>query len=85
MEEVLGVLGLEAAAHGVEERHTGQVVRRVERGVEGVGQGGAARGVGRAAVALLHARGARVVAVDLRPDITALPDAYPADGGFTAV
>ncbi|NHI06223.1 short chain dehydrogenase/reductase family oxidoreductase [Streptomyces sp. KO7888] len=41
--------------------------------------------MGRAAVALLHARGARVVAVDLRPDITALPDAYPADGGFTAV
>jgi NAD(P)-dependent dehydrogenase (short-subunit alcohol dehydrogenase family) len=38
---------------------------------------GAARGVGRATVALLHARGARVVAVDLRPDITALPDAYP--------
>ncbi|MEV8126078.1 SDR family oxidoreductase [Streptomyces sp. NPDC085944] len=38
---------------------------------------GAARGVGRATVALLHARGARVVAVDLRPDVTALPDAYP--------
>ncbi|MHC5256605.1 SDR family NAD(P)-dependent oxidoreductase [Streptomyces sp. UC4497] len=38
---------------------------------------GAARGVGKATVALLHARGARVVALDLRPDITALPDEFP--------
>lgn len=38
---------------------------------------GAARGVGKETVALLHARGARVVAVDLRPDITTLPDEFP--------
>ncbi|MFC6066069.1 SDR family NAD(P)-dependent oxidoreductase [Streptomyces ochraceiscleroticus] len=38
---------------------------------------GAARGVGKEAVALLHARGARVVAVDLRPGIRTLPDEFP--------
>ncbi|OMI34953.1 short-chain dehydrogenase [Streptomyces sparsogenes DSM 40356] len=38
---------------------------------------GAARGVGKETVALLHARGARVVAVDLRPDVTTLGDEFP--------
>jgi NAD(P)-dependent dehydrogenase (short-subunit alcohol dehydrogenase family) len=38
---------------------------------------GAARGVGKETVALLHARGARVVAVDLRPDVVALEDEFP--------
>ena len=38
---------------------------------------GAARGVGKETVALLHARGARVVAVDLRPDVTTLQDEFP--------
>ncbi|MBY8883689.1 SDR family oxidoreductase [Streptomyces sp. PTM05] len=39
---------------------------------------GAASGVGRETVALLNARGARVVAVDLRPDIETLPEEFPA-------
>jgi len=38
---------------------------------------GAARGVGKETVALLHARGAHVVAVDLRPDVTTLRDEFP--------
>ncbi|MFD7667857.1 SDR family NAD(P)-dependent oxidoreductase [Streptomyces sp. NPDC059788] len=38
---------------------------------------GAARGVGKETVALLHARGARVVAVDVRPDLKSLPDEFP--------
>ncbi|MFI1757931.1 SDR family NAD(P)-dependent oxidoreductase [Streptomyces sp. NPDC020571] len=38
---------------------------------------GAARGVGRETVALLHARGARVVALDLRPDVTNLAGEFP--------
>lgn len=38
---------------------------------------GAARGVGKETVALLHSRGARVVALDLRPDIKTLPDEFP--------
>ncbi|WP_372447896.1 SDR family NAD(P)-dependent oxidoreductase [Streptomyces smyrnaeus] len=38
---------------------------------------GAARGVGKETVALLTARGARVVAVDLRPDIEDLPHEMP--------
>ncbi|MFJ8719528.1 SDR family NAD(P)-dependent oxidoreductase [Streptomyces violaceus] len=38
---------------------------------------GAARGVGKATVALLSARGAHVVAVDLHPDIKTLPDEFP--------
>ncbi|MEV0640509.1 SDR family oxidoreductase [Streptomyces sp. NPDC050619] len=38
---------------------------------------GAARGVGKETVALLHARGARVLAVDLRPDVRSLPDEFP--------
>ncbi|WP_411146622.1 SDR family NAD(P)-dependent oxidoreductase [Streptomyces sp. x-80] len=38
---------------------------------------GAARGVGKETVALLHARGARVVAIDLRPDTMTLPDEFP--------
>ncbi len=42
---------------------------------------GAARGVGKETVALLHARGARVVAVDLRPDVMTLRDEFP--GVFT--
>ncbi|MGI5259584.1 SDR family NAD(P)-dependent oxidoreductase [Streptomyces angustmyceticus] len=43
---------------------------------------GAARGVGKETVALLSARGARVVAVDLRPGVEDLPDAIP---GIVAV
>ncbi|PJM98480.1 short-chain dehydrogenase [Streptomyces sp. CB01201] len=38
---------------------------------------GAARGVGKETVVLLHARGARVVAVDLRADVTTLQDEFP--------
>ncbi|MDJ1134459.1 SDR family NAD(P)-dependent oxidoreductase [Streptomyces iconiensis] len=38
---------------------------------------GAARGVGRATVALLHARGARVLAVDVRPGVGALAEDFP--------
>ena len=38
---------------------------------------GAARGVGRETVALLHARGARVVALDLRPDVMNLEGEFP--------
>ncbi|MEU3190622.1 SDR family oxidoreductase [Streptomyces sp. NPDC006992] len=38
---------------------------------------GAARGVGRATVALLHARGARVAAVDVRPELATLPEEFP--------
>ncbi|KOG41239.1 SDR family NAD(P)-dependent oxidoreductase [Streptomyces decoyicus] len=38
---------------------------------------GAARGVGKETVALLHARGARVVAVDVRPELSALADEFP--------
>ncbi|MEW2297821.1 SDR family oxidoreductase [Streptomyces sp. NPDC006743] len=38
---------------------------------------GAARGVGRETVALLHARGARIVALDLRPDVTNLAAEFP--------
>ncbi|MGW7079843.1 SDR family NAD(P)-dependent oxidoreductase [Streptomyces sp. NPDC054866] len=38
---------------------------------------GAARGVGRETVALLHARGAQVVALDLRPDVTNLAEEFP--------
>lgn len=38
---------------------------------------GAARGVGKETVALLSARGARVVAIVLRPDIKSLPDGFP--------
>ncbi|WP_260636283.1 SDR family NAD(P)-dependent oxidoreductase [Streptomyces angustmyceticus] len=38
---------------------------------------GAARGVGKETVALLSARGARVVAVDLRPAVMDLPDEFP--------
>lgn len=38
---------------------------------------GAARGVGKETAALLSARGARVVAVDVRPGVTALPDEIP--------
>ncbi|MCG8969088.1 SDR family NAD(P)-dependent oxidoreductase [Streptomyces sp. CL12-4] len=38
---------------------------------------GAARGVGRETVALLHAGGARVVALDLRPDVTNLAEEFP--------
>ncbi|MYW00528.1 SDR family oxidoreductase [Streptomyces sp. SID3343] len=38
---------------------------------------GAARGVGKATVALLSSRGARVVALDLRPDVESLPDEFP--------
>ncbi|MGP3777192.1 SDR family NAD(P)-dependent oxidoreductase (plasmid) [Streptomyces sp. SDT5-1] len=38
---------------------------------------GAARGVGRQTVALLHARGARIVALDLRRDVTHLTQEFP--------
>ena len=38
---------------------------------------GAARGVGRETVALLHARGARVVALDVRPELRSLPEEFP--------
>ncbi|MBB5937592.1 hypothetical protein [Streptomyces zagrosensis] len=38
---------------------------------------GAARGVRKETVALLNARGVHVVAVDLRPDVKALPDEFP--------
>ncbi|SEE23920.1 NAD(P)-dependent dehydrogenase, short-chain alcohol dehydrogenase family [Streptomyces sp. 2224.1] len=38
---------------------------------------GAARGVGKETVALLSARGVRVVAVDLRPEVKALPGEFP--------
>lgn len=44
---------------------------------------GAARGVGRATVAWLHARGARVVAGDVRPEVGALEDEF--DGVATLV
>jgi NAD(P)-dependent dehydrogenase (short-subunit alcohol dehydrogenase family) len=38
---------------------------------------GAARGIGREVVALLRARGADVLAVDLRPEVEAFPDEFP--------
>ncbi|CAL9336146.1 SDR family NAD(P)-dependent oxidoreductase [Streptomyces sp. enrichment culture] len=38
---------------------------------------GAARGVGKETVALLHARGARVVALDIRPELASLPEEFP--------
>ncbi|MGW7555314.1 SDR family NAD(P)-dependent oxidoreductase [Streptomyces rimosus] len=38
---------------------------------------GAARGVGKETVGLLVARGARVVAVDVRPEVRTLPDEFP--------
>ncbi|WP_328340492.1 SDR family oxidoreductase [Streptomyces violaceus] len=38
---------------------------------------GSARGVGRETVALLSERGARVVAVDLRPETESLPEEFP--------
>ncbi|NSC25502.1 SDR family oxidoreductase [Streptomyces albus subsp. chlorinus] len=38
---------------------------------------GAARGVGKETVALLHARGAHVVAVDIRPELDALAAEFP--------
>ncbi|MEU5088928.1 SDR family oxidoreductase [Streptomyces sp. NPDC021356] len=38
---------------------------------------GAARGVGKETVALLHARGARVLAVDVRPELRLLSEEFP--------
>jgi NAD(P)-dependent dehydrogenase (short-subunit alcohol dehydrogenase family) len=38
---------------------------------------GAARGVGKETVALLHARGAHVVALDIRPELESLPEEFP--------
>ncbi|MFE2376154.1 SDR family NAD(P)-dependent oxidoreductase [Streptomyces sp. NPDC059398] len=38
---------------------------------------GAARGVGKEAVALLHARGAHVVALDIRPELDSLATEFP--------
>ncbi|CAL9673420.1 SDR family NAD(P)-dependent oxidoreductase [Streptomyces sp. enrichment culture] len=37
---------------------------------------GAARGVGKETVALLHGRGARVVALDIRPELASLPEEF---------
>lgn len=38
---------------------------------------GAARGIGKETVALLHARGARVVALDIRPQLASLEQEFP--------
>ncbi|KOG60528.1 short-chain dehydrogenase [Streptomyces griseoflavus] len=47
---------------------------------------GAARGVGKETVGLLVARGARVVAVDVRPEVRTLPDEFPlAESGTDTV